>query len=84
MPKEERLLGYGVGSKMTQQQGMTPEGPAFDEQGMPVMIPVLELILIDQMSGDIVIIPLTPEGVEAVKRAINPSGLVIAQPGQIP
>lgn len=84
MPRETRLLGYGVGSKMVKQQAMTPTGPATDEMGMPILINVLELIFIDQHNGDIIVVPLTPEGVEAVKGAMNPSGLVIAQSSQIP
>lgn len=85
MPREQRLLGYAVGSRMTQQQAVNQQGQGeVDDNGMPVMTQILELILIDQQFGDVVIIPLTREGVENVKKALNPSGLIVPTPGAVP
>ena len=72
MPRETRLLGYGIGSRGTRQVAVGPDGqPQMDpETGQPVMIDITELIMQDQRSGDILILPLTPEGVEVVKQAI--------------
>lgn len=83
MPRETRLLGYGVGSRMTQQPKMTPAGPEVDENGFPVLVQVLELILVDQQTGDVVILPLTEEGVQAVKNALSPSNLIVPPPGSV-
>lgn len=83
MPRETRLLGYGVGSRMTQQPKMTPAGPEVDEHGFPVLVQVLELILVDQQTGDVVILPLTEEGVQAVKNALAPSSLIVPPPGSV-
>lgn len=52
-----------------------------DEFDLPRMQPILELIFIDQMKGDVIVIPLTPDGVEAVKNAINPSPVIVPPPG---
>jgi hypothetical protein len=67
---------------MTQQAQIGPDGQQVkDDFGLPQMIPILELIFIDQMKGDIIVVPLTPEGVEAVKHAINPSPVIVPPPG---
>jgi len=82
MPREIRLMGYGVASRMTQQPKIGPNGvPEQDDLGLPVMIPILELVFIDQRNGDVVILPLTEEGVQAVKNAISPSNLIVPPPG---
>lgn len=83
MAKEIRLLGFGVGSRMTQQPQMGPEGPVMNDDGFPVMVQVLELMFVDQVTNDMYILPLTEAGVEAVKRAINPSSVIIAAPGAV-
>lgn len=85
MPKEQRLMGYSVGSRMTQQQSVNQQGQGeVDENGTPVMVQILELAFVDHQVGDIVIVPLTREGVENVKRALNPSGLIVPPPGAVP
>jgi hypothetical protein len=66
---------------MTQQPKMGPAGPEVDENGFPVIVPVLELILVDQQTGDVVVLPLTEEGVEAVKKALAPSSVIVPPPG---
>lgn len=84
MPRETRLLGYGVGSRMTQQPKMQPDGqPEVDEHGVMILQPVLELMFVDQLTGDMIILPLAEEGVTAVQRALNPSGLIVAQGSSI-
>lgn len=83
MPKEIRLLGYGVGSRMTQQPVMGPAGPEVNDDGFPVMQQVLELIFVCQMTGDTIILPLTEAGIEAVKNAMSPSSLIIPPAGTI-
>ena len=82
MPREIRLMGYGVASRMTQQPKIGPDGLVEqDEMGIPMMISILELVFIDQRNGDVVILPLTEEGVAAVKKAISPTSLIVPPPG---
>jgi hypothetical protein len=68
---------------MTQQPVMGPAGPETDENGFPIMMQVLELILVDQQNGDLVILPLTEDGVQAVKNALSPSSLIVPPPGSV-
>jgi hypothetical protein len=87
MPREIRLLSVGVGSKMTRQQEFDPATgkPLFAEDGTPAMMDVLELAFVDTLSHDTYVVPLTPQGVEAVEKALKPiSGIVIPQPGMVP
>lgn len=86
MPTEVRLLGVGVGARMTRSQQVGGDGQGlFDDGGIAVMQDILELAFIDAATGNAYIVPLTPEGVEAVKKALGPqSGLVIPTGVQIP
>jgi hypothetical protein len=85
MPTETRLHGFGVGSRKTSQQEVGPDGiPITDDNGLPKMMPVIELIFFEQKTGDTYILPLPPAGVEAVQNALNPSPLIVPQPGESP
>jgi hypothetical protein len=83
VPRETRLLGFGVASRMTVQPLHGPGGPQYNEDGSPVMINVLELMFIDQQTGEIFILPLTDEGIAATQKALNPSSLIVPAPGSV-
>lgn len=85
MPLETRLHGFGVGSRMTSGPEIGPGGvPVTDDSGLPMMQPVLELIFFDQKTGNTFILPLPPAGIEAVQKALSPSGLVLPKMGDGP
>jgi hypothetical protein len=72
------MLGFGVGSNLRREQRLGPEGPAVDEHGNPEIIDILDLVFIDQRTGDSYIFPLPPDGVQAVKAALEPnSGIIV-------
>lgn len=83
MPKETRLLGYGIGSRGTRQIAIGPDGqPEIDEAtGQPKMNMITELLMQDARTGDILILPLTEEGVEVLLKALRPSAIVVPPPG---
>jgi hypothetical protein len=83
MPRETRLLGYGLASRGTRQVKIDPNGqPEIDPAtGQPVMVDITELLLVCQRTGDTYILPLTEEGVDLMKRALTPSPLVVPPAG---
>lgn len=83
MPTETRLTQVSIGARQVRlPKGDDSGQPMHDpETGMPMMIDVIELAFINPMTGDATVIPLGPEGIENVIKALRPSSVVVPPPG---
>lgn len=80
--KEIRLTGYGMASRKVKQPGQNEDGtPALDENNIPVLLDITELVFIAPDRQEMFIIPLTDDYVEAMIAALKPSSVVIPPAG---
>lgn len=86
MPTETKLLGVVLAARGVRQAKIGPDGqPELDELEAPVMIDILELVFIEQRTGDSWVVPFTDEGIEMLKGVIaqKESSIIVPKPGTV-